>query len=74
MFLMITFTDGRVMDSDIEYVSYCKHCGDEQIRVYSHNDKWLKFQASDIARIEWYPSREAALVDGSDLRDYPALK
>lgn len=72
MFMMLTFKDGNVVDYEVKWYRYSESghlyyevIGDNAVRVANGND---------VSRIEFYQSREAALVDCADLRDYPPLK
>lgn len=68
MFLMITLTGGRVMDVDVNIFEWISGAG-----IWWITDDAVKHELADneVARVELYPSREAALVDGADVRDYP---
>lgn len=73
MFMLLTLEDGSVIDREVVRYKASETMG---CFVYQLADlESHSVDLTDIRRIEFYPSRELALVDGADnIAQYPALK
>lgn len=73
MFMLLTMQDGSARDTEVYAYGY------EDGVFWYQADKDRPLTSSEYlveyeyTRIEFYPSREAALLDGADLRDYPPI-
>lgn len=69
MFMLLTTVRGLPCDCDISSLEWSQARG--WISWADTDGKVTSVQTDSIARVELYPSRDAALVDGADVRDYP---
>lgn len=69
MFMMRTEFDGSVDDCEVTAFSWSRDDG--WLRWTTLDGVMLSMQLDASVRIELYTSREAALVDGADVREYP---
>lgn len=73
MFLLITPREGNVIAHEAEYALEVTTTPNYLYLAIDYTDNF-KYPLEALQCWQGYPSREAALVDGADLRGYPGME